>query len=87
MAFILDKEIEVGDVIKTIQKASDKTLQAVDVFDVYEGENVAALKKSVAFSLTFNGVNHTLTDEEVMVVFNKIIDKVVLNYHAGLRDK
>ena len=87
MAFILDKEIEVGDVIKTIQKASDKTLQAVDVFDVYEGENVAALKKSVAFSLTFNGVNHTLTDEEVMVVFNKIIDKVVLNYHAELRDK
>ena len=87
MAFILEKDIEVGDVIKTIQKASDKSLQVVDVFDVYEGENVAADKKSVAFSLTFNGMDHTLTDEEVMKVFNKIIDKVVSTYHAELRDK
>ena len=87
MAFILEKDIEVGEVIKTIQKASNKTLQDVDVFDVYEGDNVSADKKSVAFSLTFNGVDHTLTDEEVMDVFNKIIDKVVINYHAELRDK
>ena len=86
-AFILDKNIDVCDVMKTIQKASDKTLQNIDVFDVYQGENVDADKKSVAFSLTFNGVDHTLTDDEVMKVFNKIIDKVVLTHRAELRDK
>ena len=86
-AFILDKSIDVSEVMKTIQKASDKTLQNIDVFDVYEGENVAADKKSVAFSLTFNGIDHTLTDDEVMQVFNKIIDKVVLTHRAELRDK
>jgi len=87
MAFLIDKTIDVSEVIKTIQKASNKTLQNVDVFDVYQGENVTEDKKSVAFSLTFNGVDHTLTDEEVMEVFNKIIDKVVLTHRAELRDK
>ena len=87
MAFILDKSIDVSEVIKTIKKASNKTLQDISVFDVYEGENIDSSKKSVAFSLTFNGINRTLTDDEVMDVFNKIIDKVVSTHNAELRDK
>lgn len=87
MAFILDKKIDVSEVIKTIKKAANKTLQVVDIFDVYEGENIDSSKKSVAFSLTFNGVTRTLTDDEVMESFNKIIDKVVLSHNAELRDK
>ena len=87
MAFILDKKIDVSEVIKTIKKAANKTLQVVDIFDVYEGENIDSFKKSVAFSLTFNGVTRTLTDDEVMESFNKIIDKVVLSHNAELRDK
>ena len=87
MAFILDKNIDVSEIIKTIKKTSNKTLQDVDIFDVYEGDNISSDKKSVAFSLTFNGVDRTLTDEEVMEVFNKIIDKVVSSYNAILRDK
>ena len=87
MAFILDKKVDVSDVIKTIKKASNKTLQDVDIFDVYEGDNIDLSKKSVAFSLTFNGVTRTLTDDEVMEVFNKVIDKVVSSHNAELRDK
>ena len=87
MAFIIDKKLDVCEVINTIKKASNKTLQTVSVFDVYEGDKIDSNKKSVAFSLSFNGIDHTLTDEEVMVVFNKIIDKVVSNHNAQLRDK
>ena len=87
MAFILEKEIDVSEVIKTIKKASTNILQNIEVSDVYEGENVENNKKSVAFSLTFNGTDRTLTDEEVMQLFNKIIDKVVVTHHAELRDK
>ena len=87
MAYVLDRNILVDDVIKTIKKASSKILQDVEVFDVYEGENIDSTKKSVAFSLVFNGLDRTLTDEEVMTEFNKIIDKVVSNYNAELRDK
>ena len=87
MAFILDKKIDVADVVKTIKKAANKTLQIVDIFDVYEGEKIDSSKKSVAFALTFNGITRTLTDEEVMDSFNKIIDKVVSSHNAELRDK
>ena len=44
-------------------------------------------KKSIAFKLVFNGMDHTLTDEEVMNTFNQIIDKVVSTHKAELRDK
>ena len=87
MAFILDKNIDVSEVISTIKKASNKTLQDVDVFDVYEGENIADDKKSVAFHLIYNGIDKTLTDEEVMKDFNKVINKVETNHHAELRDQ
>ena len=87
MAFIIDKKIDVSDIIKTIKKASDKTLQNIDIFDVYVGDKIDSKKKSVAFSLLFNGIDRTLTDEEVMNSFNKIIDKVVSNHNAKLRDK
>ena len=87
MAFIIDKDIDVRDVMKTIKKSANKTLQDIDVFDVYEGENVPEGKKSVAFSLLFNALDRTLTDTEVMDVFNKIIDKVLAVHDAVLRDK
>ena len=87
MAYILDRNVLVDDVIKTIKKTAGKILQEVDVFDVYEGENIDSSKKSVAFKLVFNGLDKTLTDEEVMEEFNKIIDKVVSTYNAELRDK
>ena len=87
MAYVLDRNILVDDIIKTIKKTAGKILQEVDVFDVYEGENIDSSKKSVAFKLVFNGIDRTLTDEEVMTEFNKIIDKVVSTYNAELRDK
>jgi len=87
MAFILDKKLDVYEVIKTIKKGANKILQEVTVFDVYEGDRIDSNKKSVAFNLVFNGMDRTLTDEEVMHVFNGLIDKVVTTYKAELRDK
>ena len=71
----------------TIKKAGGKLLQNITVFDVYTGENVEANKKSIAFALNFIDPNRTLTEEEVMVVFNNIIEKVQATHKAILRDK
>lgn len=87
MAFIMDKNITAGEIINTIKKAGGRLLDSVTVFDVYTGENVAVDKKSLAFSLNFMDLNRTLTEEEVMVIFNNIIEKVLLNHNAELRDK
>ena len=86
MAYILDRKIEVSDIIKTIKKVSGRILKEVDVFDVYQGSNIANDKKSVAFNLVFNGGDRTLTDTEVMEIFNKIIKEVEQRHHAILRN-
>ena len=87
IAFILDKAVTAGEVMATIKKAGGKLLQTISVFDVYTGENVSADKKSIAFNLTFQDPTRTLTEEEVMTVFNNIIDKVKASHNAELRDK
>ena len=71
----------------TIKKAGGRLLDSVTVFDVYTGENVADDKKSIAFTVNFMDSSRTLTEEEVMTVFNNIIDKVVSVHGAELRDK
>ena len=60
-------------------------LTKIEVFDVYTGENVAENEKSIAYSLTFNDSKKTLTEDEVMKNFNKIIENVEKKCDAKLR--
>lgn len=87
MAFILDKNTTAGEVMAIIKRAGGRLLDSVSVFDVYTGENIASDKKSIAFTLNFINPERTLTDEEVMEVFNKIILEVTTKLNCELRDK
>ena len=87
MAFIIDRGVPCEDIISIIRKAGGKLLQNIEVFDLYEGDKIDKDKKSIAFSLTFNAIDRTLSDEEVMEVFNKIISEVTSKLNAELRDK
>lgn len=87
MAFIIKKEVPVGSVAETIKKTAGKLVTEISVFDIYEGENVDSDSKSVAFKLKFADTSRTLTDDEVMQVFNKVIQKVEEVHQAKLRDK
>ena len=87
MAFILDKNILASDIIKTIKKVGGRNLIDIKVFDVYTGKNIDDNKLSIAFSLTFQDTNKTLTDDEVNILFNKIIEEVEKKHNAVLRDK
>ena len=87
LAFIVDKKINSEDIVKVIKKSGGKTLTNIEVFDLYTGENVKETEKSIAYSLTFEDMNKTLSDEEVMLIFNKIINDVEVKLNAKLRDK
>ncbi len=87
VAFIVNKNITVSEIMNQIKKSGGRLLTDIDVFDVYTGENVGADEKSIAFSLTFNDPTKTLNDEEVTTVFNKIISDVESKLNAKLRDK
>ena len=87
IAFVVDDNIPSKNVMDTIKKSSSRILSDVELFDVYTGENVEDGKKSMAYKLTFMDPTRTLTEEEVMDEFNKIIDKVNSIYKSSIRDK
>ncbi|MDD6223897.1 MAG: phenylalanine--tRNA ligase subunit beta [bacterium] len=87
LAFSVSKDCMAESIMETIKKSGGKLLTNISIFDVYEGENVGENEKSIAFSLTFQDQNRTLTEEEVMISFNKIIEEVEKKLNAKLRDK
>jgi len=87
LAFVINKDIESLELLKEIKKAGGKLLTEVKIFDVYEGEKIPNDKKSIAYNLTFEDYTRTLTETEVMDVFNKIITHIEAKFDAVLRDK
>jgi len=60
-------------------------LRKATLFDVYEGEQVDEGKRSLAYSLTFQANDRTLTDEEVGKIRNKIVKRLQHEFRATLR--
>ena len=87
MAFIVDKNTPSKDIETEIKRAGGRLLTNIEVFDVYTGENVKDNEKSIAYSLTFSSNEKTLTDDEVMDVFNNLINKVETKLNAKLRSE
>lgn len=63
----------IGTMEAAIEKRGGKLLESCNLFDVYEGEQVGADKKSVAFNLVFRANDRTLSDAEVNEVMDKIL--------------
>lgn len=73
IAFVTDKNITVEEINKVIKKSADKNLfKGSKVFDIYEGENIGEGKKSLAFRITLQDENATMTDEIIQNEVNKI---------------
>ena len=87
VAFILPKDTLNDDVISTIKQGGGKLLNRVEVFDYYEGDKIDENKKSIAYNLYFESNDKTLSDEEIIPSFEKIIELVVKKHNAILRDK
>ncbi len=84
LAFVVDADTPVLKLEKEIKLASGKILENIDLFDVYQGNQVGENKKSVAFNLRFRSSERTLTDEECTNAVNKAI-KAVEKIGAVLR--
>ena len=73
-AFVLDKEINVGELLASIKKAEPKYLTDIGVFDVYQGDSLGQGKKSVAVGITLQPLNESFTDEVLEKIATNIID-------------
>ena len=73
IAFVTDKEITIEEINKVIKKSADKNLfKGSKVFDIYEGAGIEDGKKSLAFRITLQDENKTMTDDVIQNEVNKI---------------
>jgi len=84
-AFIVDRKIKAGDIVRTAQAADRKLITNVSVFDVYEGKGIDPDKKSVAIAVTIQPREKTMTDVEIEALAGKIVAEVVKRTGGTLR--
>jgi phenylalanyl-tRNA synthetase beta chain len=85
MAFIVDEAVPAGTVEALIAQTGGSLLSGVRLFDVYRGEQAGKGKKSLAYQLTYQHAEQTLTDEEVGKLRQRIARRLENELGARLR--
>jgi phenylalanyl-tRNA synthetase beta chain len=75
-AFVVDKTVEAGAIIKAATGADRKLVTGANVFDVFEGASLGEGKKSVAIEVQIQPAERTLTDEDFEALTQKIVASV-----------
>jgi phenylalanyl-tRNA synthetase beta chain len=85
LAFVVDEAVAAQDVAAAIRQAGSELLTDVELFDLYRGQPIPAGQKSLAYKLTYQSQQKSLTDEEVAAVRNRIIRRVAESVGGALR--
>jgi len=85
LAIVVPEEMNAAEVVQTIRRAGGPLLREVRLFDVYRGEQVGAGKKSLAYSLTYQADDRTLTDKDVEKMRDQIIRALEGQLGASVR--
>ncbi|MBW2060571.1 MAG: phenylalanine--tRNA ligase subunit beta [Deltaproteobacteria bacterium] len=84
-ALILDRGVEAGQILEFIKGLGEEFLTDVTLFDAYEGRQLKENLKSLAFRFLYRSPERTLTDEEVNTIHQRVINKVLAAFNAGIR--
>ncbi|MCY1554050.1 Phenylalanine--tRNA ligase beta subunit [compost metagenome] len=84
-AFVVDKSVTAGAILRAARGADKALIKDVNVFDVFEGVHVGEGKKSVAIAVTLQPTDKTLTDEDIEKVSTAIIAAVTKTSGGVLR--
>ena len=85
LSLLCDDALPVGKMEEAIAQAAGKLLEEVTLFDVYKGDQIAAGKKSVSFSLRLRSHEGTLTDEQADAAMKRVL-KALAAMDAVLRE-
>jgi phenylalanyl-tRNA synthetase beta chain len=85
VAFLADTSLEHQTIVEFIENAKVKNLEKVELFDIFQDENIGKGKKSLAYTLTFRNPDRTLTDKEVNNAHEKLRSKLASELHIELR--
>lgn len=84
-AFVVDKAVEAGTIIKAAGSADRKLITGVNVFDIFEGASVGEGRKSVAIEVLIQPIDKTLTDDDFEALTKKIVGNVEKTTGGSLR--
>ena len=85
IAVFVDESLPADRVEALSRQTGGKTLAEVKLFDVFRGAQIGAGKKSLAYSLTYQSFDKTLTDADAAQVRNKIVKRLEQEFGAKLR--
>ena len=85
LALVVDEALPAGRVAELIRKVGSKVVADVRLFDVYRGEKIGAGKKSLAYSITFQASDKTLSDKDVAGIRTHILRQLEQELGAVLR--
>lgn len=85
LSFLVDKNIQVAELLADVRTAAGTYLTDLRLFDVYTGEGIDTKRKSLSLGLTFRDQSRTLGDEDVNLATGQVIDLLEKNYKAELR--
>ncbi|MDY6380177.1 MAG: phenylalanine--tRNA ligase subunit beta [Bacteroidales bacterium] len=84
-ALLVDKTVEFADLARAAFATEKKLLKNVYLFDVYEGKNLEAGKKSYALSFILQDAENTLKDTQIENIMNRMKATFEEKFHATLR--
>ena len=84
-ALLVDKSVKFADLAKAALASEKKLLKAVNLFDVYEGKNLEAGKKSYALSFILQDTENTLKDKQIEAIMAKLQKVFEDQFGAKLR--
>ena len=84
-AFVIDEKYSSGEIISLVRKIDKELIKAVKIFDVYQGDAIGDGKKSIAFNVTLEPKDKTLSDNDIDQISKKIISTVQETTGATLR--
>jgi phenylalanyl-tRNA synthetase beta chain len=76
LAVTLPEDVSAAELLTLVRDAGGKTLERVEIFDVYSGEQVGEGRRSLALALTFRALDRTLTDADVTPVRERVLAAV-----------
>lgn len=85
LALLLDKQVQFAEIQKIAEESERKLLKDVSLFDVYEGKNLPAGKKSYAVSFFLQDESKTLNDKQIDAIMKKIRTNLEQKVGAQLR--
>ena len=85
LAFVLDARVPSSDIVRAVKKVGGLLVTNCEVFDIYQGANIAADKKSMAITITYRKDDGTLTDKEINDAEDKIKFELSRNFKAEIR--